>query len=107
MWQQSMQQYKASFRHFEWHYSIFRPRRLGEDLKLHLVLRRAHPTRLESLPVSARYGPQASVLDRRILESKPEPNDVDRFGVKKRAVLMTRHLTADVRLLEDVHRLEQ
>lgn len=53
------------------------------------------------------YGPKTTVLDRRIFEREPQANDVDWIGVKKRAVLVARHFAADVRLFEDIHRLQK
>ena len=57
--------------------------------------------------MSARDGPKTTVLDSCVFEREPETGNIDRFSVKKRAVLMTRNFAADVRLLEDVHRLHQ
>src|SRR5262249_35261010 len=50
---------------------------------------------------------QTSILNRRILEREPQTHNVVWFRVEKRAVLMTRNLAADIRLLEDIHRLNE
>src|SRR6266850_2596109 len=57
--------------------------------------------------MSTRDGPQAAVLDSRIFKREPETHDVLGFSVKKSAVLMTSYFAANLRLFEDIHRLEQ
>src|SRR2546428_801983 len=42
----------------------------------------------------------------RVFKCKPQSRDLCRFSVEKRAVLMTSDLAADIRLFEDVHRLQ-
>ena len=61
---------------------------------------------VQSELVAARNRPQTSVFNRRVFKCKPQSRDLCRFSVEKRAVLMTSDLAADIRLFEDVHRLQ-
>src|SRR5215207_9830652 len=56
--------------------------------------------------MSTRRRPQASVLQRGVLDREPETSDRHRLGVEERGVLVTSDLTADAGLLEDVHALQ-
>ena len=62
---------------------------------------------VERTNVRAWIQPQASIVDRGVLESEPQGMARRWIGVQERAVNVWRHLAANVRLLEDVHRLHE
>src|SRR5690349_25133568 len=105
--QQTVEQYQRSFRNFEWDECFCRPGTGVKDFKLHAVVLRSSPARLQSGSMSARKCPETAVIDGCIFEGEPKSGDVDWFGVQKSAVLVTGDLAADVGLFEDVHRLQQ
>src|SRR5689334_7104192 len=105
--QQPVEQYQRSFRNFEWNESFRRPRTRFKDFKLHAVVFRSSPARLQSGSMSARKCPETAASDGCIFEGEPESGNVDRFGVEKSTVVVTRDFAADVGLFKDVHRLEQ
>src|SRR5215212_1896029 len=107
MRQQSMQQNQRTFRYLERDQLLFGPRLVVKNLKLHAAVSCSTPPRLQSTSMPTGNGPQAAILDRCIFEREPKAGDVDRLGIEKRAVLMTRDFTTNVRLFEDVHRLQQ
>jgi len=57
--------------------------------------------------MSAGHRPHASVLSRRVVDREPEADHAARLGPQIRVVGVAGDFTADVRLLEDVHRLQQ
>ncbi len=103
VWKQTVQNDQRSLSHFEREQSFLRPGALIEDLEACASRRRAHETRFESELVSSRNGPQAAVLQSRVFEGEPEPQNAQWLCVEETGVLMTRDLAADVRLLEDIH----
>ena len=57
--------------------------------------------------VAAGLGPQAAVVERRVLEREPQPDHRVGLGPEEGGSWWQVHLAADAGLLEDVHRLEQ
>ena len=57
--------------------------------------------------MSTWYGPKTTVIDVRVLKREPKSYDVGWLGVQERTVLVTCYFATDVRLLKDVHGLEQ
>src|SRR5262249_32603125 len=84
-----------------------RPRRIVERFKLRPASDGANEAFLQSELVAARNRPHTTVLLRGVIQREPEPRDTRRFGVKERRVLMACDLAADIRLFEDVHRLQE
>jgi hypothetical protein len=83
------------------------PWRRVEYLRRDPIAADAPEPRLEPAAVRAGEGPHAAVVHRRVLEREPEAGHRRRLGVEEGAVLVAAHLAADVRRLEDVHRLDQ
>ena len=108
-----MQHHHRAGRHLERHERVAgrrrrRQRRVVERLEHGAVVGRVALEHLaQRTEVAARGRPQAAVLERGVLDREPEPGDGHRVGVEERGVLVAAHLAADVRLLEDVHRLQR
>ena len=82
---------------------------VGAQLRLeaHRAVRLLRKVAAQRLEVRAGPRPQAAVVERRVLERQPQPEARVRVGAQEARVLMGRHLAADPRLLEDVHRLDE
>src|SRR5262245_35538210 len=100
-----MQNYQRSFFHFQRHQLFFRPARFIKSLKPSATAVRPEETGLQSCFVSPGYCPQTSVFNRRVFEREPQTQHSQRFGKKKRPVLMATYFTTDIWLFEDIHRL--
>src|SRR5262245_56472345 len=107
MRQEPVQNDQRALRDFERRHFELRPRRIVERFKLRPASGGANEAFLQSEFVSARNCPHTTVLLRGAVEREPEPRDARGFGVKERRVLMACDLAADIRLFEDVHRLQQ
>src|SRR5215510_13922234 len=107
MRQESVQNDQRPLTDFERRQIELRPRRIVERFKLRPASGGANEAFLQSELVAARNCPHTTVLLRGVIEREPEPSDARRFGVKERRVLMACDLAADVRLFEDVHRLQE
>src|SRR5215510_2183216 len=107
MGQESVQNDHRALKDFERGQFGLRPRRIVERFKLSPASGDADEAFLQSEFVAARNGPHTAVLLRGVFEREPETRDARRLGVKERRVLMTGDLAADVRLFEDVHRLQE
>lgn len=56
--------------------------------------------------MAAWNGPQTAIILRAIVQSPPETKHTLGLSVKERAVLMSPHFSADVRLFKNVHGLD-
>src|SRR6266511_156874 len=106
MRQESVYNDQRALGDFERRQFELQPGRIVERFKLRPASGGANEAFLQSELVAARNGPHTTVFLRGAVERDPEPRDAWRFGVKERRVLMTGDLAADVRLFEDVHRLQ-
>src|SRR5215510_10606914 len=106
MRQESVQNDQSSLMDFERRQFELRPGRIVERFKLRPASGGANEAFLQAELVAARNRPHTTVLLRGVIEREPEPRDARRFGVKERRVLMAGDLAADIRLFEDVHRLQ-
>src|SRR5215813_11724059 len=107
MRQESVQDDQRALRDFERRQFELRPRRIVERFKLRPASGGANEAFLQSELVAARNCPHTTVLLRGVVEREPEPRNAWRFGVKERRVLVACDLAADIRLFEDVHRLQE
>src|SRR2546428_4881842 len=107
MRQESMQNDQRALRNFERRLRRLRPGGVIERFKFRLASGGADEAFLQSEIVSARNGPNTAVLFRGVFDREPETRDAWRLCVKERRVLMASDLAADIRLFEDVHRLQE
>ena len=108
-----MQDHHRAGGHFEWDERVADRRccrqwRRVERFEEGPVVGRVALEDLAERPVvSSWFGPQASVVERGVLDREPEPGDRDGIGVEKGRILVATHLTTDAWLFEDVHRLQR
>src|SRR5215475_2167521 len=107
MRQESMQNDQRALRNFERRQFELRPRRIVVRFEFRPDSGGADESFLQSKLVAARNRPHTTVLLRGVFDRQPEACDTRRLGVKERRVLMAGDIAADIRLFEDVHRLQE